>query len=553
MSRKRVKAITAAVLLAIGAWLIWFNWPGDPYREFRAQRAAQERRERAAMPPSTAHTVQETKEETQRPDRERREAYLESEEQQLAKTLASGKRMTSLPGFVHRVYVDPSGQAWFVSSGIGDDEAASRRGIEQAWAGTRHIVRAKLWLVDSRRRFWVSFGEPPPRSILCYDGRSWTEHHILPDGRNHTVDIYPHAWEDSAGVVWFVILDRTSKLCWVNRCDPVGHWIHTIVPNEVRREIGAFWEEPQLVESPSGTTAFYSPRVYVADVAAASVLPRIYRYSDDGWKPSLARVCWDHPIDYVMPLADGRVFTICADRRLFLYQPPPEEDLARLMSDLDDPDPSVRDAAISALDSLEPEHIGAVRRGMASAATPAGQLALQGLLRRLLEQQTRDREPRGGPHPGTSSCDGFSFSAVRYVGTNPYGCFLLDVDDYRDPRSPKVIRRALVTYDPKGTRSVQPLPRDWPSDQFGSNTLRDDILLARDGSIWMRDGRRYKDGVITQELPEWLGRMTKQDDNEGRIYFDRSMVVNTNVPVGSTLDAPHFATMPQLPRKTETK
>src|SRR5262249_43012688 len=114
-----------------------------------------------------------------------------------------------------------------------------------------------------------------------------------------------------------------------------------------------------------------------------------------------------------------------------------------------------------------------------------------------------------------------------YLGTGPRGEYLLDVDDYRERPALKVIRRALVRYDPSGKRSVAPLPREWSTALYASSA-RDSILIGRDGSIWFENGKRFKDGVIDQPLPEWLGRQAKQIDRDGHLFCGSSTVINLN-------------------------
>jgi hypothetical protein len=461
--------------------------------------------------------------------RERRDDNHQQQEADVAHVLSSSKRTSPLPNWVARVYVDPSGRAWFQDNPIGEDDASIRKSIEDAFAGKSRIVRAKLWLVDSRRRFWVSLGEGPPKSILCFDGLDWSEHPIPTGAEHDMIDLYPRGWEDSVGNAWFVILNRSINVCWVDRCDAQGQWLHTTVPNDTGREKGLFWEQPVLTESPRGTPAFYSARVDPSEVDYSSMLPRVFRFVNGQWRGTTARVCWDHPTDYVMPLSDGRVLTICEDRKLFVYDAPPQEKLTALMSNLDDPEPAVRESAMARLSLVSADEIDMIRKGQTNAKTPAGQAALGELIEQLDQQKKSALGPRGPAHPPTMQCDGFSFSAVRYVGTDPNGKFVLDVDDYREDSNPKVIRRALVVYAPDGSRTMTPLPPDWPADMFGSNSLRDDILVARDGSIWFRDGRRYKDGKITTELPEFLGRGIKQDDADGHLFCGNRMVINLRV------------------------
>src|SRR6059058_4879810 len=106
-------------MVAAGEW-VWFA-RHEPLTLLPPRSSAPRTPVTRTAPPTTAQ-----RQEFARQQRELREAYQSKQEQELEKILASPDRMTSLPGWLSRVYVDPSGKAWFVGGAFGEDEGTFR-------------------------------------------------------------------------------------------------------------------------------------------------------------------------------------------------------------------------------------------------------------------------------------------------------------------------------------------------------------------------------------------------------------------------------------------
>jgi hypothetical protein len=523
VSKKRLTFV--ALFLAIDAgvvWTVWKQWgalstPSRSPQVVRVQFHEATSRQIAENAKRASDGMQD---------------MLGRESRQVDHLLATTQPITPLNFRWGGVYVDPAGMSWFQAS---LPEDLIKQSVEDAFAGRSRLIVGRIHLVDSRGRFWVSpsAGTQPSHTILCYDGKQWLEHEIRA-GPNDAIEIVQNGWEDSGGNVWFVVQNASKSQVQVHRFGTDGKWLITTPPPSPSKQHarrGAFWEDVQLIEWPRGTPAFFSPEVYRADVADASTAPRLYRFIDGGWQPVLARACWDHPIHYVMPFSDGRVATICTDHRLFITSEPlTDEALFRELQELDNPEPEVREAAARSLSTLGPDNLPAMRQGLSTVGTPGARSMLQDLIAQLEHRAANVYEDNGPPHPPTMEALGFTYSKMFYIGMDHQGRYLLDVNDYRTGEG-KVLRHVLLTLDRDGKPSVAPLPREWTSDLCGENTtLPGEVHIGWDESIWLQDGRRYKDGVLQRVLPPPPGSNRKLDDRDGHVFCENGVMVNLLAP-----------------------